>query len=159
MHHFLRIFTIVLFAFSLSAQENREIQVIGTDELVQLTELNNDTIYVINFWATWCKPCIEEMPYFEQLHDIKLDSPIKVVLVSLDFEDNLTSKVIPFVTKNNIKSEVLLMGNTKYQTWIDLINPDWSGSIPATLLRKGDEVYFTEKSFKSSEELLEFINQ
>src|SRR5690606_6809447 len=47
----------------------------------------NDSIYVINFWATWCKPCIKELPAFEKIASEYADKKVKVLLVSLDFPD------------------------------------------------------------------------
>lgn len=152
-------FFFLLFSTVLSGQNTREIRIVGTEGLVEICGRKNDTTYVINFWATWCKPCVEEMPYFEEIHNTGFSRPVKVILVSLDFENHLSSKVKPFVQKNNIQSEVVLMNNTRYNSWIDLIDPSWSGAIPATMVRKGDKVIFTEKSFQSFEELKEFINQ
>ena len=59
------------------------------EDFAPLLELNNDTVYVINFWATWCGPCVEEMPYFEQLHARMAEKPVKVLLVSMDFKKDL----------------------------------------------------------------------
>ena len=46
-------------------------------------------VYLIDFWATWCKPCIKELPAFEELNARYQDKGLKVVLVSLDFPDIL----------------------------------------------------------------------
>lgn len=153
-------YILVLIPSILAGQETpQQIRVVGTEGLIEICSRKNDTTYVINFWATWCKPCLEEMPYFEQVHAGQFTHPVKVILVSLDFEDHLSSKVQSFVQKNKIQSEVVLMNNTKYNSWIDLIEPTWSGAIPATMVRKDKKVLFTEKSFTSFEELREFINQ
>src|SRR4051812_21358872 len=60
-----------------------------------------DTIYVVNFWATWCKPCVEELPVFNQLLTNTTGQPIKILLVNLDFKEKL-SKVNTFLKKNKI---------------------------------------------------------
>ncbi|WP_304198193.1 TlpA disulfide reductase family protein [Flavobacterium alvei] len=59
---------------------------------------DKNTIYVVNFWATWCGPCVKELPHFEQLNSENKN--IKVVLVSLDFKNTLESKLKPFLKKN-----------------------------------------------------------
>jgi thiol-disulfide isomerase/thioredoxin len=46
---------------------------------------STDTIYVVNFWATWCKPCVEELPIFDSLNLEVKGQAIKVLLVNLDF--------------------------------------------------------------------------
>ena len=99
----------------------------------------NDTTYVINFWATWCKPCVKELPYFEKIAWDYSDKNVKVLLVSLDFPDKIESQVIPFMEKNNIKSEVVLLDDPDANSWIPKVSPDWSGAIPATVIYKNEK--------------------
>ena len=94
---------------------------------------NSEKVEVINFWATWCKPCIKELPYFQSLHN-KMAQEVNVTLISLDFADLLNEKVIPFVQKRQITPEVLLLDEIDYNSWIDKVDPSWSGAIPATLV-------------------------
>lgn len=107
--------------------------VIKLADLSQWTESDDDTLYVLNFWATWCRPCVAEMPYFEQAGEANQDKPVKVIFISLDFAEDLDSRVEPFLKKKKLKSDVVLLDETKYNEWIDKISPEWSGSIPATL--------------------------
>ncbi len=93
----------------------------------------SDTLYVINFWATWCKPCIEEMPYFLEAEKEFSAKKFKLVLASLDFSSNLEKRVIPFLKKKGIESEVILIDDIDYDSWIDQVSDKWSGAIPATL--------------------------
>ena len=112
---------------------------------------SDDMTYVINFWATWCKPCIKELPAFEQLNDKYKDEGVKVVLVSLDLPDLLQNQVIPFVEQKGLKSEVILLDDPDANTWIPKVAEEWSGAIPATLLIKGDQEKFYERSFTYEE--------
>lgn len=107
----------------------------------------NDTLYVINFWATWCAPCVEEMPYFEQLHEETAGKKIKVLLVSLDFKKDLETKLRPFLQKRQLKPQVIHLADGKYNNWIDRVSPEWSGAIPATLLVKGKQKQFYGEQF------------
>lgn len=109
------------------------------DALAPVLQQNNDTTYVINFWATWCKPCIEEMPYFEQLHEQYREKKVKVILVSLDFSRQLESKLLPFIADRKLQPEVIALTDSSYNDWIDKISPEWSGAIPITVVRKGNE--------------------
>ena len=120
-----------------------------------LTDLSPDTTYVINFWATWCGPCIKELPYFEELNAIYSEQAFKQVLVSLDDPKKIESKVIPFLEKNKIESKVVLLADGKANSWIDKIDPSWSGAIPITLILKWKEKLFYEKEFHSNFELEE----
>lgn len=117
---------------------------------------DKNTIYVVNFWATWCAPCVKELPYFEKLNSE--NKSIKVVLVSLDFKDQFESKLLPFVKNRKINSEVVLLTDKDYNTWLPMIDKDWSGSIPATLIIKNDKKFFAERIFSSYEELSEYVN-
>ncbi len=111
----------------------------------------NDTTYVINFWATWCAPCIKELPNFEQLREKYSLKRIKVILVSLDFKNQLQSRVIPFVERHQLKSEVLLLSDPDANTWIDKVDPSWSGALPATIIIKGAKREFHEQPFTYEE--------
>tara|TARA_B100001167_G_C16720607_1_gene281011 strand:+ start:103 stop:699 length:597 start_codon:yes stop_codon:yes gene_type:complete len=107
----------------------------------------DETTYVINFWATWCKPCIEEMPAFEALREHYEDKNVKVILVSLDLPKLLEKQVVPFVEKKGLQSEVILLDDPDANTWIPKVAEEWSGAIPATLIIKGEQRQFYEQSF------------
>lgn len=111
----------------------------------------NDSIYVINFWATWCKPCIKELPAFEKIASDYAGKKVKVLLVSLDFPDKIENQVIPFISKNNIKSEVVLLDDPDANSWIPKISPEWSGAIPATVIYNKGNRKFYEQSFTFEE--------
>jgi len=112
---------------------------------------NNDSIYVINFWATWCKPCIKELPAFEKIAAHYSDKKVKLLLVSLDFPEKLESQVIPFIQKNNIQSEVVLLDDADANSWIPKVSPQWSGAIPATVIYNQNTRKFFEQSFTFEE--------
>lgn len=123
-------------------------------EKAVLNDIN--TTYVVNFWATWCAPCVKELPHFEQLNSE--NKKVKVVLVSLDFKDQYESKLLPYLKKKAIASEVVLLTDKDYNTWLPQVDKDWSGSIPATLIIKNGKKVFAERIFSSYEELNEYVN-
>ncbi|MCK0188422.1 redoxin domain-containing protein [Arenibacter sp. F20364] len=127
------------------------------DRLEPLFHFNNDTTYVINFWATWCKPCIAELPYFEAFNSNQKKEKVKVVLVSLDFPDKIESNLVPFVKKWQLKSEVVVLLDGKYNNWIDKVSPDWSGAIPATYIYKKEQNQLVADPFENLEELTEVV--
>lgn len=131
---------------------------IDRESLVRLVSASNDTTYVINFWATWCSPCVKEIGYFEDLQQAYISRPLKVILVSLDFPDQLEKRVIPFIEHRNISADVKLMTDLDYNSWIDLVDPSWSGAIPATLIFNKNERKFFEKEF-TREELNNIVKQ
>jgi thiol-disulfide isomerase/thioredoxin len=107
-----------------------------------------DTAYVVNFWATWCKPCVEELPAFDSLTVSKSGLPVKVLLVSLDFKEDIDKKVKPFLSKRQVKSQVILLDETNGNEFVDKISPEWSGAIPATLFKKGSKRVLVERKQK-----------
>ncbi|QHL88559.1 redoxin domain-containing protein [Nibribacter ruber] len=113
--------------------QNAHVPVIKLAQLQHYLNSSADTTYIINLWATWCKPCIEEIPHFEALQKQYANQPVKVLLVSLDFAKDLDKKVIPFVQRRQLKSTVLLLDEPDYNSWIDAFDPAWSGALPATL--------------------------
>ncbi|NBC09095.1 MAG: redoxin domain-containing protein [Bacteroidetes bacterium] len=123
------------------------------DEIAPLFEQDNDTTYVINFWATWCKPCVKELPYFEALNTSLQGQKAKVILVSLDFPKKVKSSLIPFVEKHQLQSEVLVLLDGKYNDWIDRVDPKWTGAIPATLIYKGQHRRFIGEAVEDTNEL------
>ncbi|MEN7546384.1 TlpA disulfide reductase family protein [Rapidithrix thailandica] len=111
-----------------------EVKVIKMEQLEAMINHTSGKTYVINFWATWCAPCIKELPDFEKARDTFKSKNVEFILVSLDFANQLESRVIPFVKRKNLKSRVVLLDETDYDTWIGRIDPDWEGAIPATLV-------------------------
>ncbi|MCZ4223033.1 TlpA disulfide reductase family protein [Pedobacter rhodius] len=130
---------------------NAQVKLLTLDNLDKRIAKGKDTTYVINFWATWCSPCVAELPDFEKLRLANLKKPVKVLLVSLDFKSKLQKEVIPFVQKNNIKAEVFLLNEPDQQKYIERIDKKWSGAIPATLFVNKKVRRFYEKEFTEIE--------
>ncbi|CAA9197085.1 Thiol-disulfide oxidoreductase ResA [Flavobacterium bizetiae] len=150
-----KFFILVLFAFSLSGY-SQNVKLLNIDQLNERIKNGKDSTYVVNFWATWCAPCIKELPHFEKLNAEYKSEKLAVLLVSVDFKSKLKSAVIPFVKRKNMKSEVFLLNESSPQEYIDRIDKSWSGSIPATLFIKGDKKTFIESEFTYEQLLTEY---
>jgi thiol-disulfide isomerase/thioredoxin len=152
-------FITISFCFLAAIQvHGQTLKKVSTGELLELTGKKNDTTYVVNFWATWCSPCVKEISYFEELHRQYPSGRLRVVLVSLDFPDQAERRVVPFLREKEITSQVLLMTDLNYNDWIDLVDPTWSGAIPATLIFDRNERIFLEREV-TRDELFNYVNQ
>ncbi|MDX1629313.1 MAG: TlpA disulfide reductase family protein, partial [Fulvivirga sp.] len=120
-------------AMALSASAQNQAEIIKYAQLDQLINENSNQIRIFNFWATWCAPCIKELPYFEALPGQMNGRNIDVKLISVDFIEEL-AKVNKFIERKNLTSEVLLLDEPDGNTWIDKVNKNWSGAIPATYI-------------------------
>ncbi|PJJ60596.1 TlpA family protein disulfide reductase [Hymenobacter chitinivorans] len=115
----------------------QQVTVIKFADLQRRLSRQNDTTYVVNFWATWCAPCVKELPLFEQLSTTQAGKKVKVLLVSLDYASQLDKKVKPFVLKRGLKSEVVLLNEPDPNSYLEKVDPKWSGAIPFTLIWNG----------------------
>ena len=131
------------------------------EDLEPLLHQKDGKTHIINFWATWCKPCIEEMPHFERINAAYGDKGVEVVLVSLDMPHMWKSRLEPFVEKKGIRSRVIILDDPKQNEWIPKVSREWGGGIPATLIYNGEKRSFHERGFTYGElkgELEKFIN-
>lgn len=137
----------------------QDIPFIKAAQIEQWKNANTDTVYVINFWATWCGPCVAELPEFEKLQQQYAGQKVKVILVSTDFKKQVETRVKPFVLEKNLHSQVVFMDESNPNNWINLVHPDWSGLIPATLIiaphKKFERFFEGELSYEKLETLVQ----
>ena len=145
---------------NLSALFSQNYKVYSFDEFQPLLNQQNEKVYVINFWATWCKPCVKEMPSFNQLYEKYQNKNVEIILVSLDFGNNVNARLFAFSKAQNIKSKIVILDDPDSNSWIDKVSSNWSGAIPATLIYNNKSRKFYEKPFTFSEleeELIKFL--
>ena len=130
-----------------SWQEISTVKTLNYNELKPYLEKNDDTTYIVNFWATWCAPCVKELPYFEKIKQEYASKNVEVLLVSLDFPKQVEKKLIPFINKKQLQSEVVLLNDIDENVWIKAIDSTWSGALPATLIYNKNNRKFYEQSF------------
>tara|TARA_B100000900_G_C20293285_1_gene599064 strand:- start:116 stop:607 length:492 start_codon:yes stop_codon:yes gene_type:complete len=155
-----RVFLIILFLFFFSCIDNSSdsIEIVDFEGFYSKIDLTSDKTYVINFWATWCAPCVKELPYFEKVNKEFKDKNVEVILLSLDFPSQFETKLIPYLKRNKIKSKVILLDDSKMNTWVPRVSEQWDGGIPATLIVNASNYNFYPKPFKK-EDLFAEINK
>ncbi|MFN7831078.1 MAG: redoxin domain-containing protein [Bacteroidota bacterium] len=128
------------------------------DQLQSYIEREKDATVVINFWATWCKPCVEELPIYEELNKMYDDQYLNVILVSLDFKSQLERKFVPFLKSRSLESEVVMLADQDVDTWIPTFDDMWDGALPATLVLNGKQRIFVTGAFSSVGELKQVVD-
>jgi thiol-disulfide isomerase/thioredoxin len=136
---------LLLFASLWSLNTIAQMETITLQDLkAKIIQPENDTLYIVNFWATWCGPCVAELPYFEQAAKDNATKKVKILLINLDFPSE-KMKVIAFIAKKKLKNDVYLLNAGDPNKWIDEIDKSWDGAIPATVFYKsGKKIFFRE---------------
>lgn len=145
------LFPVVIFLCGCCCGQSAE--VIKLVDLQHLMRERSHPIHIINFWATWCAPCVNELPLFEKITAEKRPG-VRVTLVSLDLDlDPNPEKVYKFISRKNIRSEVVLLSEADPNSWINEIDKRWSGALPATILinHQTGERKFIGKSLEEGE--------
>ncbi|UAB75851.1 TlpA disulfide reductase family protein [Mesoflavibacter sp. SCSIO 43206] len=134
-------------------EESKEITFTEVDYngLEKVLNKQDNKTYVVNFWATWCAPCVKELPYFERINKQYKDKNVEVVLVSLDFPKHFDTKLKNFINEKQLQSELYALNDMDSNYWIPKVNKDWSGAIPATLIYNSNKREFFEQAFEYEE--------
>ena len=126
----LSIFLTFIFGQEASGQK---IEYIKVPDLEKMLNNQENKLFIVNLWATWCAPCVKELPAFEKVAGEYDQSKVRFIMISLDFPSQVENQLKPFLKKNNISLDVSVMMDTDYNSWIDKVDPQWQGNIPSTL--------------------------
>lgn len=123
------------------------------DDVVKLFENKSDTTYVINFWATFCKPCVAEIPNFIKIADKYKAQKVKLLLVSVDLPSFYPKRVAAFAISNKFTTNLAWLDETDADHFCPMIDKNWSGAIPATIMVNAKTGYkkFFEGEIKGEE--------
>jgi thiol-disulfide isomerase/thioredoxin len=123
--------TFLMFVIAVTSQTIAKWKI---EDVVRSFSANNDTVYVVNFWATFCKPCNEELPDFIRLADKYKSKKVKLLLVSLDLPSYVPVRLPEFIKKNKYKTNHVWLNETDADRFCPMIDKKWSGAIPATII-------------------------
>jgi thiol-disulfide isomerase/thioredoxin len=144
----------LLFLFSLLqircvAQKIEKWKITDVSNLIE----KSDSILVINFWATFCVPCIEEIPDLIKYTNLHKKDKVKLYLVSVDLPEYYPNKIKKFVTKKKFTTNIAWLNETNADYFCPIISEQWSGAIPATLIVNTKKSYrqFYEKKLSATE--------
>ena len=118
-------------------------------DLVTYYNKPSDSIYIINFWSTWCQPCVEEIPFMQQISKKYADKKVKLLLVSLDLYKLYPDQLKAFAKKHRFTANLVWLNETDADIFCPAIDKKWSGAVPATLIynAKTGYRYFFEGKF------------
>lgn len=128
-----KLLVIVLVALCTTSTNAQEIKKVKINELVKMIDTSSVPL-VINFWASWCAPCIKEIPWFEKSVAAFKDQKVKLILVSLDFAEDYPKGIAAFAKKNNYQSTIVWLDETNADEFCPKIDEKWDGAIPVTLM-------------------------
>lgn len=153
---FVFVFLIGIVHFSNKAQA-QTIKVVDYNELEQIMSKPSDKVRVFNIWASWCRPCIMELPHFKEAQEKLIDKPVEFYFITMDVPDKIAKATEVLKQKGFDGDHFLLNEPTNY--WIELFDPNWAGDIPYTVLIKSDgKKVPAAYVFSSTKQLVEFVN-
>lgn len=155
LRYFFYIIIIIGFDSCTSNSFNQKVPISDFKGIEKWFNKQNDSVYVINFWATWCSPCVKEFPVFEQFSKENMGEKVKVLMINLDFPDQYSTRLLPFLEQRKSKLDVIMLDDPNQNSWINKVDSTWSGSLPATLIYKRGKRLFMEKELTYSELKLE----
>lgn len=120
-----------------SAQQIKKLKIA---ELLKMIDTSS-TPLVVNFWASWCAPCVREIPWFEKNVALLANKKVKMVLVSIDFPDDYPKTIAAFAKKNGYKSEIVWLNESNADEFCPKIDKSWEGAIPVTLMVNNKKKY------------------
>lgn len=120
-----------------------DIDLEGVSALVK--NKSGESLRLINFWATWCGPCVIEFPEFVDINRMYRDRDFEFISVSAD-KMNRKEKALSFLQKKEASSKNYIFSGNSIYDLIEVVDPEWQGALPYTLLvnKKGEVVYKTD---------------
>jgi thiol-disulfide isomerase/thioredoxin len=145
---------VFIISFSATTLFAQQIKSIKATEL-EKTIAESKTPMIINFWATYCIPCIEEIPYFQEEVKKHEKDGVQLLLVSLDLKSYYPQKVLAFVKEKKFTAPMVWLNETDADYFCPKVDPKWSGSLPATLFINNKTGYRKFYEEQLSEEKLQ----
>jgi thiol-disulfide isomerase/thioredoxin len=116
---------------------SQTIEVVKFEKLQSKFKNKSDTTYIVNFFASWCSPCIAELPSIVKFSKENKNTKYKVILVSLDLKKNYLEVLPNLIEKFQISQTIYLLDESDSNSWINKVDKNWSGQIPATFITNG----------------------
>ena len=109
-----------------------------TKDLESLRDLKKGNVVLVNFWATWCKPCIAEFPELVKIYNEYSDKGVEIIFISVDAPEDVNTKVVPFLNDKDVDFVTYYNNFTKPEDLINFFDIKWEGAIPTTYIYNKD---------------------
>ncbi len=152
------IFSLFLFSFSCSRSPVDLQKATAGDILTAVAKHKGEKAVLVNYWATWCGPCVKEFPMIVELSKKYADEAV-VLFVSADWLDE-KKRAMEFLKKQGVKG-LSFIKNQKDNEFIDGIHKDWSGALPFTIVygKNSGNVVDSWEAKKSAARFVEAFNK
>jgi thiol-disulfide isomerase/thioredoxin len=125
-------------------------------EVSDLFAQRNDTVYLVNFWATWCKPCLEELPLLQEVQNRYADAPLRVILVSLDDKPEAIARIPDFLERRGVGLPTVVVTD-RDEEWQRELDAKWDGSLPTTFIYRDALRYVYRRNFRTLPDILDAV--
>lgn len=126
------ILAVLVCFFVISSGYSQQVRMMKIDDLEAYINKSEKPL-LVNFWATWCKPCVEELPYFQSIINEKYAGEVELLLISLDFRESYPARLNTFITAKKITALCVWLNESNADMFCPRIDKSWEGSIPASL--------------------------
>ncbi|MDZ4701709.1 MAG: redoxin domain-containing protein [Rhodothermales bacterium] len=127
-------------------EEPVSVETITIEGVKDLMKNDTNKLRVINIWATWCGPCVTEMPEFVDINRMYRGRRFELITISMDGPE-LAEDVLDVLKRNHVSSKNYHFANEDAYALIEALDPEWPGPIPYTVLIKpGGEIVFRQLS-------------
>jgi thiol-disulfide isomerase/thioredoxin len=116
-------------ASSATAPAVRKIKI---DDL-EKTIAQSDHPLIVNFWATFCEPCVKEIPYLQSKVARYQEPRVELILVSLDLPGAYPARIAAFARERGFTASIVWLDEAKAGYFCPKIDPRWTGGIPSSL--------------------------
>jgi thiol-disulfide isomerase/thioredoxin len=132
------IIAFLFFVTRISAQQIKSIKIAELEKTIQ----ESKTPLIVNFWATFCVPCIKEIPYFQEMARKYKSQGVSLLLVSLDLRASYPDKISSMARRLKFTAPIVWLNETNADYFCPIIDSSWSGGLPSSLFVNNTTGYY-----------------